>query len=84
MRAYDWDKELHELEAPDIGAFRSWLLKNYSRDQAKKVLSSFHSALLEMAAQGILAVDPAQVSLSRNRATRNLFKFLRSRKCDKS
>ena len=21
MRAYDWNKELHELEAPDIGAF---------------------------------------------------------------
>jgi len=70
MRAYDWDKELHELEAPDIGAFRSWLLKNYSRDQAKKVLSSFHSALLEMAAQGILAVDPAaSVTIQQSRYT---------------
>jgi integrase len=59
MRAYGWDKELHELEAPDIVAFRSWLLKNYSRDQAKKVLSSFHSVLLEMVTQGALANDPA-------------------------
>jgi integrase len=59
MRLYAWDKELHELESPDIVAFRSWLLKEYSRDQAKKVLSSFHSALLEMVTQGVLAVDPA-------------------------
>jgi integrase len=59
MRLYSWNKNLNELEAPDIVAFRSWLLKNYSRDQAKKVLSSFHSALLEMVAQGVLATDPA-------------------------
>jgi len=59
MRAYSWEKALHELEAPDIVAFRSWLLKNYTRDQAKKVLSSFHSALLEMVTQGVLATDPA-------------------------
>jgi hypothetical protein len=43
MRSYPWEKQLHELESPDIVAFRSWLLKEYSRDQAKKVLSSFHS-----------------------------------------
>jgi len=68
MRAYDWDKELHELEAPDIVLFRSWLLKNYSRDQAKKVLSSFHSVLLEMVGQGVLAVDPAaQISIQQSR-----------------
>jgi integrase len=59
MRAYPWDKMLQELEAPDVVAFRSWLLKNYSRDQAKKVLSSFHSILLEMVTQGVLANDPA-------------------------
>ena len=59
MRSYLWEKPLHELESPDIVAFRSWLLKEYSRDQAKKVLSSFHSALLEMVTQGVLAVDPA-------------------------
>jgi integrase len=59
MKMYRWNKGLNELEAPDIVAFRSWLLKNYSRDQAKKVLSSFHSVLLEMVTQGILATDPA-------------------------
>jgi integrase len=59
MRKYSWEKELHELEAPDIVAFRSWLLKNYSRDVAQKVLSAFHSALLEMVTQGILSTDPA-------------------------
>jgi integrase len=59
MKAYNWDKALQELETPDIVAFRSWLLKNYSRDQAKKTLSSFHSVLLEMVTQGVLATDPA-------------------------
>ena len=68
MRAYSWDKDLQGLEAPDIVAFRSWLLKNYSRDQAKKVLSSFHSALLEMVTQGVLANDPAgKISIQQSR-----------------
>lgn len=48
IRTYRWDKDLHDLEAPDVVAFRSWLLKHHTRDLAKKVLSSFHSALLEM------------------------------------
>jgi integrase len=59
MRAYAWTKELHELTTPDISAFRSWLLKAFTRDKAQKVLSSFHSVLLEMVAQGVIAVDPA-------------------------
>ena len=68
MKEYEWSKELHELEAPDIVAFRSWLLKKYSRDLSKKVLSSFHSALLEMVTQGVLAFDPAaQVSILQSR-----------------
>lgn len=68
MRAYPWAKMLHELEAPDVVAFRSWLLKNYSRDQAKKVLSSFHSILLEMVTQGVLATDPAaKISIQHSR-----------------
>ena len=53
MRAYRWEKELHELDAPDIVAFRSWLLRTYSRDQARKALSSFHSMILEMNEQGV-------------------------------
>jgi hypothetical protein len=68
MRSYSWTRELHELESPDIVAFRSWLLKEYSRDQAKKVLSSFHSVLLEMVTQGVLAVDPAaSISIQQSR-----------------
>lgn len=59
IKAYPWGKELHELETPDITAFRSWLLKNYSRDQARKALSSFHSMILEMNHQGIMTHDPA-------------------------
>ena len=35
-----WTKGIHELEGPDAVAFRSWLLKNYPRDLAKKALSS--------------------------------------------
>jgi integrase len=59
MKTYDWTKEIHELEGPDIVAFRSWLLSSYSRDTAKKVLSSFHSVLLEMGTQGIIKTDAA-------------------------
>lgn len=59
MKAYDWDKSLHELQGPDIVAFRSWLLKNYSRDQAKKALSSFQSIMKEMVTRGYLASNPA-------------------------
>lgn len=59
MRVYPWDKDLADLESPDVVAFRSWLLKNYTRDQAQKVMSSFHSVLLEMVTQGVLSTDPA-------------------------
>lgn len=59
MKAYGWDKLLHELQGPDIVAFRSWLLTNYSRDQAKKTLSSFQSVMKEMVTRGYLASNPA-------------------------
>lgn len=52
MREYPWAKDLAELQTPDIIAFRSWLLSNHSRDLSKKVLSSFHSVLREMAMRG--------------------------------
>lgn len=52
MRAYPWPMELQELRTPDVIEFRSWLLKNYSRDQAKKVLSSFYSVIREMTVRG--------------------------------
>ncbi|MDJ0922912.1 MAG: hypothetical protein QNI84_17430, partial [Henriciella sp.] len=59
MKAYDWSKELYELQTPDIVNFRSWLLQNYTRDQAKKVLSSFHSVIKEMALRGHIASNVA-------------------------
>jgi len=55
--AYDWSKGLHELTAPDIVEFRSWLVRNHSRDVAGKLLSSFHSMILELVKRGVLAHD---------------------------
>lgn len=59
INAYDWPKSLHELSAPDIVEFRSWLIANYSRDQARKVLSYFHSMVLEMVNRGVMSHDIA-------------------------
>jgi integrase len=56
---YTWSKELNELTKPDIIEFRSWLLENYSRDVAHKVLTSFHSMILEMVSRAILLQDIA-------------------------
>lgn len=55
--AYGWTKSLHELGSPDMVEFRSWLLKEHSRDVAGKLLSSFHSMILEMIKRGVLAND---------------------------
>ncbi|MFD0986229.1 tyrosine-type recombinase/integrase [Methyloligella solikamskensis] len=57
IKAYDWPKPLNELTAPDVVEFRSWLLKNHSRDQARKVLSYFHSMVLELVNRGQLKHD---------------------------
>lgn len=52
---YDWRKEIQELTAPDIVAFRSWLLRgDLSRELASKVLSSFQSMMKEMTIRGVL------------------------------
>lgn len=59
IKAYDWPGNLHELAAPDIVEFRSWLLRNHSRDQARKVLSYFHSMIIEMVNRGVIAHDIA-------------------------
>ena len=59
MNAYQWEKQLHELQTPDVVKFRSWLLQNYTRDQAKKVLSSFHSVIKEMALRGHIGSNVA-------------------------
>lgn len=52
MKAYPWDKSLDELQTPDIVAFRSWLLQTQSRDLARRVLTSLHGVLKEMAMRG--------------------------------
>jgi len=54
---YPWPKPLNELAAPDVVEFRSWLLRNHSRDQARKVLSYFHSMVLELVNRGLLKHD---------------------------
>lgn len=54
---YQWPKPLNELTAPDVVEFRSWLLRNHSRDQARKVLSYFHSMVLELVHRGLLKHD---------------------------
>jgi integrase len=60
IRQYEWQKQLHELTAPDIVAFRSWLLsQDISRDLAGKVLSSFQSIMKEMSIRGVLAHNVA-------------------------
>jgi integrase len=59
MRAYAWEKPLRALCPPDVIEFRSWLMKNYSRDLAKKVLSSFHSVVAEMSMRGHIASNVA-------------------------
>ena len=59
INEYPWQKNLHELTAPDIIEFRSWLLKNYPRSMAHFVLSSFHSMILEMVFRGVLMHDVA-------------------------
>jgi integrase len=68
VRAYAWELQLHELQSTDLVAFRSWLLKEYTRDQAKRTLSCFHSMLIEMVTQGVLTTDPAaRITIQRSR-----------------
>jgi integrase len=69
MKSYEWNKHLHQLEAPDIVEFRSWLLATYTRDQAAKVLGSFHSVIKEMSLRGIVASNVA-AGISVSRASR--------------
>jgi integrase len=57
IRDYPWTTPLNELGAPDVVEFRSWLLRNHSRDQARKVLSYFHSMVLELVNRGFLRHD---------------------------
>lgn len=57
---YDWGKELWQLTAPDIVAFRSWLLRTApSRVTAQKVMITLHSVLKEMAIRGVIHTNIA-------------------------
>lgn len=57
INTYNWTKQLHELTAPDVVEFRSWLLRNYSRPVSHKALTTFHSMVLELMRRGIVAHD---------------------------
>jgi integrase len=57
INGYNWTKQLHELTAPDVVEFRSWLLRNHSRAVAHKALTTFHSMVLELMRRGIVAHD---------------------------
>ena len=59
MKSYSWDKKLTELQTPDVVAFRSWLLREFSRDLARKTLTSFHAVMKEMALRGHIASNVA-------------------------
>jgi integrase len=59
IKSYPWDKDLAELTTPDIVRFRSWLLKDYSRDVSSKVLTSFHSMIKDLVGRGELSHDVA-------------------------
>lgn len=59
MKSYPWQKTLADLQTPDVVAFRSWLLRSYSRDLARKTLTSFHAVIKEMAMRGHIASNVA-------------------------
>lgn len=59
INSYPWAKTLHDLTAPDVIEFRSWLSREYPRSMAHFVLSSFHSMILEMIFRGVLLHDVA-------------------------
>jgi integrase len=60
MKAYGWRCELRDLKEADVIEFRSWLKRTCAPDQAQKVLSSFHSVLIEMERRGVIDEDPAR------------------------
>lgn len=60
IKRYKWPKDLAEVSAPDVVAFRSWLLAGEaSRVVASKVLSTFHSIMKEMTVRGLVSFNPA-------------------------
>lgn len=60
MKTYHWPIPLRQLDEPHVMDFRSWLLANYTRDTAQKVMSSFHSVILTLKDRRVLSRDPAE------------------------
>lgn len=58
-RDYDWQKSVDELTKEDLRLFRGWLLRNMSRDKARRVLSYVGSAFKECCDQGFIQSNPA-------------------------
>ncbi|MEO0679362.1 MAG: site-specific integrase [Pseudomonadota bacterium] len=67
IRRHPWRAPLAQLSTPDVVEFKAWLLRNCaSRDQARKVLSSFQTVVKEMALRGLIAANVAAgVSIKR-------------------
>lgn len=60
IEEYDWKKGLRQITAPDVVAFRSWLLQSgVSRSLASKVLSVLHSIMKEMTIRGVIPYNVA-------------------------
>lgn len=59
MQEFQWDIDLQEIGPTDVVRFRDWMLRNKTRDLARRTLSSFHSIMIEMMHQGHLQHDPA-------------------------
>lgn len=60
VKKYDWPGNIHELKAPDVVEFRSWLLRSgISRDLARKVLFVFQSMMKEMSVRGRIPTNCA-------------------------
>lgn len=55
---YQWP-ELHDLKPADVRHFRGWALRRFSRDLSQKLLSSFHSMVIELVQRDILSFDIA-------------------------
>lgn len=59
IKSFNWTAPLHAVSQSHVVAFRSWLKRNYSLYMARRVLSSFHSIILEMNQRGFMDSDPA-------------------------
>ena len=71
MKRYPWPCTLQDLTQHEVKAFRTWLKEHCEPDKARKVLSSFHSVMIEMKTLGVIKDDPAEkVTLKHNSRTR--------------